>query len=114
MRADCLGKAYRLARPFKGPYWIVRLFANGAEVRLISKLQAGTIHVALNRVRKCPSEIKNADPQAASMEVEGNPQPVSEPRMQTGQATVVSEQTKPALQPTTQTIERPWNNRLRP
>ena len=48
MPADCLGKAYKFARPFKGPYQIIRLFANGAEVRLISKPQAGTIRVALN------------------------------------------------------------------
>ena len=105
MPADCLGNAYRFARPFKGPYQIIRLFVNGAEVILISKPQAGTIRVALNRVRRCPSEFKNADPPAANMEVEGNAQPVSEPRMHTGQATVVSEQAKPAPQPTSQTIE---------
>ena len=40
--------AYKFARPFKQPYQIIRLCANGAEVRLISKPQAGTIRVALN------------------------------------------------------------------
>ena len=35
MPADCPGKAYKFARPFKGPYRIVRLFANGAEVKLV-------------------------------------------------------------------------------
>ena len=70
MPADCLGKAFKFIRPFKGPYRIIRLFANDAEVKLINKPQAGTIRVALNQVRRCPFEIKNPDPPAAITEVE--------------------------------------------
>ena len=115
MPADCLGKAHKFARPFKSAYRMIRLFANDAEVKLISKPQAGTIRVAFNRVHKCPSEIKNADPPAASVELEDNMQPVCEPKCRQARlATVVSEQAKPVQQPTTQTIERPWNNQLQP
>ena len=51
------GKAHKFTRPFRGPYRIVALFQNGAEVRPTDKPGAETIHVALNRVRRCPCEI---------------------------------------------------------
>ena len=61
MPAERLGKAYKFARPFKGPYRILTMFDNGAEVKLIEKLQTHPIRVALNRVRRCPHEIPISD-----------------------------------------------------
>ena len=60
MPAELRGKAYKFARPFRGPYHILRLFENGAEVRLIEKPKADSIRVALNRARRCPSEIPDS------------------------------------------------------
>ena len=51
------GKAHKFAKPFRGPYRIVTLFPNGAEVQLIDKPQLETIRVSLNCVRRCPKEI---------------------------------------------------------
>ena len=51
------GKAYKFAHPFKGPYRVVKLFPNGAELSLVDKPNGSTIRVALNRLRRCPKEI---------------------------------------------------------
>ena len=57
MPAEKRGKAYKFARPFRGPFRVVTLYENGADVRLVDKPQAEAIRVALNRVRRCPTEI---------------------------------------------------------
>lgn len=44
-------QAYRFARPFQWPYRIISLFDNRAAVQLVEKPQAGSIRVALNRLR---------------------------------------------------------------
>ena len=51
------GKAYKLARPFVGPYCVLKLHPNGVDLQLISKPSSPTIRVALNRIRLCPKEI---------------------------------------------------------
>ena len=51
------GKAYKFARPFEGPYRMVALYDNGADVTHVDKPQSSPIRVALNRVRRCPREI---------------------------------------------------------
>ena len=51
------GKAWKLARPFYGPYRIVSLTRTNAEVKLIDKPDADAIFVALNRVRLCYQEL---------------------------------------------------------
>ena len=51
------GKAYKLARPFMGPYRILKLYDNGADLRLISKPAAASIRVSLNLIRLCPKEM---------------------------------------------------------
>ena len=43
------GIIYKFARPFKGPYGVVKLFSNGAELSLVDKPNGSTIRVALNR-----------------------------------------------------------------
>ena len=60
MPAKRQGKAHKFARPFGGPYRIVAMCENGAEVKLIDKPQSDTIRVALNRVRRCPVEIPDS------------------------------------------------------
>ena len=69
MPTERLGKAHKFARPFRGPYRIMNLFDNGAEVKLIEKPQAGTIRVALDRVRRCPYEIESTDDSGTDGEV---------------------------------------------
>ena len=51
------GTAYKFACPFVGPYRVLKLYDTGIDVRLISKLFAKPIRVALGRVRLCPAEI---------------------------------------------------------
>ena len=53
------GKAYKLARPFHGPYRVVRVVENGVEVRPVHQPNANPMQVALNRVRKCPLEVSD-------------------------------------------------------
>ena len=51
------GKAHKFARPFRGPYRVVHLYDNGADIRPVDKPQQATTRVSLNRLRKCPKEI---------------------------------------------------------
>ena len=51
------GKAHKFARPFRGPYRVVSLYENGADIRPVDRPKQSTIRVSLNRLRKCPSEI---------------------------------------------------------
>ena len=50
-------KAHKFARPYIGPYRIVCLYQNGAEVHPVDKPQKAAIQVALNRLRQCPAEV---------------------------------------------------------
>ena len=63
------GKAYKLARLFMGPYRVLKLYTNGADLRLIAKPAAASIHVALNQIRMCPKEIAES-----SIAVQPNPE----------------------------------------
>ena len=51
------GKAHKFARPFRGPYRIINLYDNGADIRPVDRPQQATTRVSLNRLRKCPKEI---------------------------------------------------------
>ena len=57
-----IGKAYKLARPFQGPYRVIALFENATP---IDKLGAAVIQVAINRVRRCPRENPDTGEQAS-------------------------------------------------
>ena len=46
------GPAYKLACPYKGPYRVIEIHPNGAEVLLIDRPKEPAIRVALNRVRQ--------------------------------------------------------------
>ena len=50
-------KAYKLSRPYHGPYCVVTALDCGVDVRPVDKLNATPIRVALNRIRPCPAEI---------------------------------------------------------
>ena len=51
------GTAYKLARPFHGPYHVVHVVENGVEVRPVDQPHVTPTRVALNRVRRCPVEM---------------------------------------------------------
>ena len=55
------GKAHKFARPFRGPYRIINLYDNGADIRPVDCPQQATTRVSLNRLRKCPKEISEPD-----------------------------------------------------
>ena len=51
------GKAWKLVRPFHGPYRVVSVTPTNAEVRLVDQPEANSIFVSLSRVRPCYSEM---------------------------------------------------------
>jgi len=55
------GEAYKFSKPFKCPFCITSLYNNGAELKSIDKLRSKSIQVALNRIRRCPEEMQNAE-----------------------------------------------------
>ena len=59
MPAARSGKAYKLSRLFHGPYCIVKMHENGAEVRPIDKPNDEPIRVALDRLRVYADEISD-------------------------------------------------------
>ena len=48
------GPAYKLTRPYKGPYRVISAHPNGVELMLLQQPKAKPIRVALNRVRRFP------------------------------------------------------------
>ena len=59
MPAIRAGPAYKLTRPYKGPYRVIGTHPNGVELRSIDNPKNSTIRVALNRVRHCPDTLTN-------------------------------------------------------
>ena len=57
MKGVIKGKAWKFACPFHGPYRIVALTTNNAEVRLVDEPTADSIFVSLDRVRRCYPEL---------------------------------------------------------
>lgn len=60
MPSEVQGQAWKLARPFHGPYRVVALTANNAEVVLIDKPKDQSIFVSLDRIRLCYDEMEDA------------------------------------------------------
>ena len=74
------GPAHKLARPFKGPYRVVALHPNGADLKSVDHPRANTIRVALNRVRICPSQIgEEMQPESEPLEQESHAREVYSP-----------------------------------
>ena len=61
------GLAYKLACPYKGPYRVIEIHPNGAEVLLIDQPKEPAIRIALNRVRRDPT-IETTVPPLAPVE----------------------------------------------
>ena len=59
MPAARSGKAYKLSRPFHGPYRIVKLYESGADVQPVDNPRIDPIRVAFNRLRVCANEISD-------------------------------------------------------
>ena len=57
MPAAKSGRAWKLDRPFYGPYRVVRALEGGVEVVPIDKPQENPIRVSLQRIRRCPAEL---------------------------------------------------------
>ena len=51
------GPAYKLTRPYKGPYHVITTHPNEVKLQSVDYPKAKTIRVALNRVRHCPIAI---------------------------------------------------------
>ena len=62
------GKAHKFARPFRGPYRVVELYENGADIRPVDRPRADVIRVALNRLRTCPTEIRVPGEQSSTVQ----------------------------------------------
>ena len=50
---------YKLARPYRGLYSVVRVVENGVEVRPVDKPYSATTLVTLNRDYRCSEEMPN-------------------------------------------------------
>ena len=61
MPAIRTGLAYKLTRPYKGPYCVIITHPNGVELQSVDHPKAKAIRVALNRVRYCPTAITNEE-----------------------------------------------------
>ena len=88
MPAARSNKAYKFTKPFQGPYRIVWLYENGAELQPVDHPKASPIRVAMNRLRLCPTELAGvpaSTPPSAeespnnSQQVEDFPDPPKEP-----------------------------------
>ena len=101
--AEKTGKTYKFACPYKGTYRVLKLYDNGAQVKLVSKPNSQSIRVALNRVHLCPAEIvdvENDKSNVAEMEH------VDQPKRHCDTENPVS--------PDSPEREDPWSRRLRP
>ena len=55
--SEVQGKAWKLARPYHGPYRVLSLTPNNAEVVLVDRPREPSIFVSLDRVRPCYEEL---------------------------------------------------------
>ena len=101
MPAAKSGTAYKLARPFHGPYRVVHVVDNGVEVRPVDQPHTTPTRVAMNRVHRCCVEIpnvfwprKDALPLSQDFTLDSKKEP------------------DPPVEPTPQQTE--WTSRLRP
>ena len=109
------GPAYKLSRPYKGPYRILRLYPNGADLQSIEHPWAQTIRVALNRGRRFPQPRADERETGNSDESNQNPDPTfpdTEPPEPFPEVTAADTGVVEELPP-----QRPssrWTGRLRP
>ena len=53
------GKAWKLARPYHGPYRVISGTPTNVEAQLIDDIDAEPIFVAVNRIRPCPADLSD-------------------------------------------------------
>ena len=56
MPSETESKDWKLARPFYGPYRVLKVTPTNVELRLVDQPKGDSIFVALDRVRRCYSE----------------------------------------------------------
>ena len=120
MPAMKTGPAYKLARPYKGPYRIMQLYPNGAELLLIDKPRSPPIRVALNRVRRCPEPVASSNPSPETDMAAADPHGPETVATTDNPArpSPATEETDPGSQAprnltNPDTTVGPWSNRLR-
>ena len=69
MPAAGQGEAYKFSKKFQGPFRIMAMYDNGVELQDINKPRSKHITVALNRVRRCPKEVKDLTEEMMSEKV---------------------------------------------
>ena len=60
MPGDVIGKNWKLARPYHGPFRILSLTPTNTEAQLIEKPGDPSLFVALSRLRRCYPEMTDA------------------------------------------------------
>ena len=114
MPAAKRGKAHKFARPFSGPYRIIELFNNGAEVNLIAKPKTANIRVAFNRIRQCPSEIPDCqNPDESEPNDSAHPDP-EEPDQSANETSISESGRSKITSDPKRDVPEVWKSRLRP
>ena len=62
-----LGKAYKFALPYKGPYRVQDIADNVACLQLIEQPDSDLIRISISRLRHCPAEYPPAEHTTPSM-----------------------------------------------
>jgi len=57
--AERSGEKHQLARPYYGPYRVIKLTSNNAYIRRVDKPEAELLLVAMDYLRRCPNEISD-------------------------------------------------------
>ena len=57
--AEKSGEGRKLARPYHGPYRIIELNANNAQIRKVNQPDGDLLLVATDRLRRCPDEVED-------------------------------------------------------
>ena len=60
MPGEVKGQIWKLAKPFYGPYRVVSLTPNNAEVVLVNTPKEPSIFFALSHIRRCYNEIPDS------------------------------------------------------
>ena len=110
MPAAKQGKDHKFARPYHGPFRVLRVEKNNLSVVPVDKPQKTPIFVATDRVRRCPEEIEEGESwPARKQRREDNCENIVSTEEATSPSTVVSDDNDKSPS-TTQTV---WSRRLR-
>lgn len=103
------GQSYKFALPYKGPFRILGVKDNVAEIQNIDQPTAEVLRVALSRLRHCPKEIEmGRQNELDSTEAQRNSRPLEPPANNSPSAEVSTGDL-----PTSSTNNNLWGHRLR-